>query len=110
VGPVPEPGGEVEVQITAGSYRKDGRDTQHVIIVPPWEGEPLRLVVPPELAELRGTLVRPAAGERESLGVTGEYGIRSAYPYDPSDAGIRGYAPDLGALIHRIRIERGEAR
>ncbi len=102
LGPVPPPGGHVIIEITASSGRRN--TTQTLRITPPWQGPPAELEFAWE-TETRIVLVfRPAEADPAAESPTGVYRFASPTPYNPADEGLRGYAADLGALLHRIRI------
>lgn len=101
VGPLPLPGGSVRVRIWATS----GRETpQQLWVQPPWNSTPVQVEISSEFQEVEVTLRTPAG--ISALPDTGVYRLSSPTPYDPASEGIRGFPPDLGALIHRIRIDR----
>jgi len=104
IGPVPKPGESVRVEMTAGAYRGDELDHQVMFIVPPWDGPPLQLYVNNPYTMASGTLHRPHDATLFK-GITGQYDLHSQHPYDPSLAGIGGFSPDLGVLLHRIRMD-----
>lgn len=103
IGPVPEPGQSVIVELTAGASRRGDLDYQVMIVSPPWNGPPLELRVANHHTVARGILHRPEYVDAPSH--TGEYVLTSQHPYDPAQEGIRGFDPDLGVLLHRIRME-----
>lgn len=104
IGPVPLPGGSVQICVSAAASRDDGVDGQVLMVKPPWTGNALPLAVSNDFSVVSGTLSRP--GDQEDGGMrTGVYRIYASQPYDPAKAGISGYDKDLGARIHRIRIE-----
>lgn len=102
VGPVPDRGAAVQIEITGTAGRADGVTRQVLVIKPPWEGKPLRLEIPDRLATVSGTLARPRRSRGE--GRTGIYRIYSEKPYDPASVGIEGFDEDLGARIHSMSI------
>jgi hypothetical protein len=104
VGPVPRPGESVKLSVWAGAYRNNDSGDQVIRFVPPWEGEPLQVAIGNDYALSTGVLRRPpeANGYR---GLTGTYRIYAENPYDPKKAGIRGFAEDLGVLIHKVGME-----
>jgi len=104
VGPVPRPGESVKISVVAVTGRTNPVETQTLIFQPPWQGEPLALTVGHGFTDTSGVLTRSAGAQNEALR-TGTYRIYSANPYDPLKDGIRKFDNDLGALIHRIRIE-----
>lgn len=103
IGPVPEPGQSVIVELTAGASRRGDLDYQVMIVSPPWNGPPLELRVANHHTVARGILHRPEYVDAPSH--TGEYVLTSQHPYDPAQEGIGGFDPDLGVLLHRIRME-----
>jgi hypothetical protein len=104
VGPVPRPGGAIRINVIAVASRTNLVDTQTLKFQPPWGGEPLALLISNGLTDVTGELIRPS--DQQDNGVrTGIYRIHSADPYDPMKEGIPGFNKDLGALIHRIRIQ-----
>lgn len=104
IGPVPRSGGAVRVTIEGGAARDDGRDHQILSVIPPWNGPALDLRFGNGLTRAEGVLRRPSDSESNS-DVTGPYRLEPRWPYNPADAGIRGFDPDLGILICRIRLE-----
>jgi hypothetical protein len=104
VGPVPRPGGAIRINVIAVTSRTNLVETQTLRFHPPWGGGPLALVISNELTDVSGELIRPA-GQQDNGARTGIYRIHSADPYDPLKEGIPGFNKDLGALIHRIRIQ-----
>jgi len=107
IGPVPHPEGAVEVEVVATAGRRDGEEAQTLIIRPPWEGEPLNLEIPNEVATVSGILKRPVFAARTDER-TGVYRIYSEKQYDPGKIGIRGFASDLGARVHSIAMREME--
>jgi hypothetical protein len=103
LGPVPDVGMSVRVIVEGGACREDGRQDQVLRVHPPWGGESAELVLSNSWTRAEGILTRE--NDTPSQATTGAYRLTSAYPYDPAAAGIRGFDSDLGALIHRIRIE-----
>lgn len=104
IGPVPEPGQSVLVELTAGAYRSGEKDHQVMIISPPWQGPSLELRVENSHTLVRGILHRPEQAQSFQM-PTGQYTFTSRYPYDPETEGIHGFEPDLGVLLHRVRIQ-----
>lgn len=104
IGPVPEPGQSVLVEMTAGASRQGTLNHQVMIISPPWESSPLELHVDNQHTVVHGTLHRPKYAV-DAPSHTGEYTLTSRHPYDPVQENIRGFNPDLGVLLHRIRME-----
>jgi len=105
VGPVPLPGKAVKIIVDAAASRDDGIDGQVLKIVPPWGGEILALSVSNDYCSVSGLLLRPPDNKKDVNLKTGIYRISADKPYDPARAGIKGYESDLGARIHKIRIE-----
>ena len=103
LGPVPARGGAVRVTVEGSAGRGDGRNEQVLRVHPPWGGGAIELVLTNGWTRAVGVLARGDAASGQAM--TGAYRITSAHPYDPAAEGIKGYAPDLGALIHRVRIE-----
>lgn len=101
VGPLPLPGGEVWFRFWAGSGREQ---PQRLYIQPPWAAEPVEIEIPVAYQEVSLRFRHPS--HAVDLPLTGVYRLSSPTPYDPALEGIRGFPDDLGALIHRIRIER----
>jgi len=100
LGPLPPPGGYVVFEIWAAS----GQETTQILdIVAPWKVEQQRINIPSTFA--RHTLRIERAADCVLKETTGVYRLNVPVPYDPALAGIRGYANDLGVLVHRIRIE-----
>lgn len=104
IGPVPDPGQSLLVELTASAARRGALDHQVMIITPPWDGPPLELRVENAHTVIRGELHRPAHAI-DAPSQTGKYVLTSRHPYDPSLEDIRGFEPDLGVLLHRIRME-----
>ncbi|TVQ97951.1 MAG: hypothetical protein EA399_12070 [Desulfovibrionales bacterium] len=104
IGPIPTPGGVVRIEITA--IAPGGREQDHQIlrITPPWDGPPLELRVGTAPEVISATLRRPGLTATPRT-PTGQYTLTASAPYDPQHYGIRGFAPDLGVLLHRIRIQ-----
>lgn len=102
VGPVPRPGSAVKLTIQGESGQAKA---QQIHIIPPWGGEPAVLVVEPVFGTYTAILQRPAGSGDLGGAFTGVYRLESPTPYDPSQEGIRGFADDLGILVHRVRIE-----
>ncbi len=100
IGPLPEPGGRVTVEMWALSGQEGRAQILHVS--PPWGGVPGELVVEPAFALYRLEMVRPADDVLEAP--TGVFQLTVPTPYDPSTVGIHGFEPDLGVMVHRIRI------
>ncbi len=100
VGPVPPEGGTVKFTIWATS----GQDIPQIVeIVTPWSEDKHVLQVDSEFSSY--SLQIPRAADCDWEGATGVYRLNIPNPYDPSQAGIRGFERDLGVLAHRIRIE-----
>ena len=104
LGPAPRPGGAVRITVEAAANRSDGEDRQILEFVPPWNGDGLKLYVSNGYTKVSGILVRPQSQADDGKRI-GLYTIGAGIPYSPREAGLRGFADDLGALIHRIRIE-----
>ncbi len=104
VGPVPLPGQMVKITIDAAASRADGEAGQVLKIMTPWGGEDALLAISNTFTRVSSVSSRPA-GQVDGGEKTGIYLIYSANPYDPAKAGITGFAKDLGAVIHSIRIE-----
>lgn len=105
VGPVPPPDGSIRFTMKAVFGRAhDPRATQTLHVTPPWGSEPFDVVISNELTEATA-VVRRGRGDRSFDSPTGVYRLTAERPYDPAEDGIRGFKPDLGALIHSIRIE-----
>jgi hypothetical protein len=104
VGPLPLPGGEVMVTIEGVSNRRGGEAVQTLLLEAPWGGPREALAIGPEPERAVVHMRRPEGGKAEKVR-TGTYRLYAETPYDPSRVGIRGFNRDLGALIHRIRIE-----
>jgi hypothetical protein len=104
VGPVPPPGGSVRLELQAAAARRDGSAGQVLKVVPPWGGRPLELTVGNAFTVASGLLARPA-GSTGYQGATGVYRLYAANPYNPKNAGIKGFRKDLGALVHRVSME-----
>jgi hypothetical protein len=101
IGPLPLPGGSVRVRIWATS----GRETpQRLWLELPWQHAPVEIEIPVDYQEVEVRI--PADPDGSGWPQTGRYRLSSPTPYDPAREGIRGFPPDLGVLIHRIRIER----
>lgn len=103
IGPLPPPGGSVAISVAAAASRDDHGSGQVLVLHPPWEGDGLRLAVSNSLTLASGVLTRPATATGKPAG-TGIYHFHAEFPYDPAQAGIRGYENDLGARIHSITI------
>jgi hypothetical protein len=104
IGPVPPPGEHLLVELTAGAYRGGDIDHQILRIIPPWDGPALELRVNNPHTVIQGVLTRPEDATGFSA-QTGRYTLSATYPYDPAQQGIKGFAPDLGVLLHRIRMQ-----
>lgn len=103
IGPVPNEEGAVNITIW-GCLGSGQNSSQTLYITPPWCPETKVEIKLSEHAEAHSaTLTREVNIDFDAK--MGEYRISSSHPYDPSLSGIRGFHSDLGALIHRIRIE-----
>ena len=104
IGPVPPKGGRAMIQIDASWTAPDATWTEQILwVTPPWGAPELRLVVSAGSHAAQGELERPQGdGDRNG---TGTYVFRAERPYDPAERGLRGYPPDLGVQIRRIRIQ-----
>jgi hypothetical protein len=99
IGPVPSATGAVRMTIWAAS----GRDrVQPMRVQPPWPADPVAFGVPAAFTNIELILHR---SDDAPLQPTGVYRLSSPTPYDPAGEGIKGFASDLGVLVHRIRIE-----
>ena len=79
---------------------------QRLKVVPPWgEAGAVWLEVSTAVAEHAVEFAAPAGAGTERTGV---YRFYVAEPYDPARDGQAGYAPDLGVLMHRVRIAEAE--
>lgn len=107
VGPVPPPGGSVRISIYGENARVDDVPDQGLIIQPPWVGEPLTLAMSKTYGMAEGIVSRTNATLADATNdiQTGVYHLHSTHPYNPATANIKNFNRDLGALIHRIRIE-----
>ncbi len=107
VGPVPPSGGGVRIRLE-GIAGGVGNVPRTLRITTPWQAHTSITLPPgPALASVETVVARPAdAGTRPPLAPTGLYVLTATEPYDPwREDRIRGYADDLGAVLHRIRIE-----
>ena len=94
----------MRIRLDAVAERHNGLNHQTISFHPPWDGEALSLIVSNSFTSVLGELLRPA-DQTDDGQRTGVYRIYADAPYSPQQAGIRGFANDLGALIHLIRIE-----
>lgn len=104
VGPVPPPGGRVRIRVDGVAGGAGGR-ARALHIDTPWQAR-VRITLPPgpAAATVEALVEIPAAQPMPDR--TGLYVFTAVEPYDPwREDGIRGYADDLGAVIHRVRIE-----
>lgn len=110
VGPVPPPGGSVKITVKAVSGRIDDVKVQTLRFHPPWAGgEPAIFAVQRQYATLEGIVQRPLeANVADATNTTGIYRLHASHPYNPATVKIQNFDRDLGALIHRIRIEMVE--
>ena len=102
VGPVPPPGDSARVVIQGQSGRAADED---LLLRVPWDDQDHVLSVSSAYGAHEIIIPRPESTSEQEIGLTGVYRLYSASPYDPAQEGIRGFAHDLGVLIHRIRIE-----
>lgn len=101
LGPVPAPGKSVRIRIGAISGRPE---PQTLFIQPPWTTPAVPILVQPQYSESEFSIPGPVADTNLLPSCTGIYCLRAATPYNPATVGLRGYARDLGALIHVIDI------
>ena len=102
VGPLPRTK-PVRMTIVASSGQAD---LQRLKVVPPWgEAVAVWMDVPTAVGEHVVEFAAPAGAETARTGV---YRFHVAEPYDPAQDGLAGYAPDLGVLIHRVRMAEAE--
>lgn len=109
VGPVPLPGEMVTVTVEGVSGRPEEEGEQVLLLEAPWEGGQLSFRLAAETRQIVERITRPAGGEPGKVR-TGIYRFFAARPYDPAAEGIRGFNSDLGALLHRVRIELAPGR
>lgn len=103
IGPMPEPGGYVFIELTAAAAHQNALGHQVMHVIPPWNGPALELRVGNTHTVVRGALFRPNHAT-EPPTMTGQYTLSSPYPYNPSLYGIHGFETDLGVLLHRVRM------
>lgn len=101
VGPVPTPGGVVTLTI----WGQSGQDTAQTIHVhTPWGFDGVEMVIGPEYGAYEVQIHRTGDVREVEPLLTGVYRLQLPNPYNPSLSGIRGFADDLGVLVHRIRL------
>jgi hypothetical protein len=103
LGPVPR-AGRVRMALAASSGQAG--KIQRLKIVPPWgEAGAVWMEFSPAVIEQAAEFKAPVGGES---GRTGIYQFYVSEPYDPARDGQDGYAPDLGVLIHSVRMDEVE--
>ncbi|MBQ9726271.1 MAG: hypothetical protein IJV65_02060, partial [Kiritimatiellae bacterium] len=105
-GPVPEPGGSVELEIETVWTPPAGADwpEQTLRVIPPWDNAPVDAAVRADAGRhvIRVRAERPA-GDSADLPPSALWRLSTDRPYDPAAHGIRGYPPDLVVPVYRIR-------
>jgi len=100
-GPVPEPGGSVELEIDASWWTRAGTNAppQRLRVEPPFSGAAAEAVLPPspDARTLRLVLTRDPADD-SGLPATGLYRLSGSERYDE-----RGFPPALIARLTRLR-------
>lgn len=103
IGPVPPPGGSLQIECLGASGRQHG-DPVALRIQPPWQRESIELRVQATARWSTNVLTRPLSSELSGAPPTGLYTLTCATPYDPATDGIEGFPADLGVQLHRIRL------
>ena len=105
-GPVPEPGGAVELEFETAWTPPSGADwpVQKLLVIPPWKAEPAVLDVRADAGRhvLRATVTRPA-DDTADIPPSARWCLSATRVYDPAAYGIKGYPPDLVVPVYRIR-------
>ena len=105
-GPVPEPGGAVELEFETAWTPPPGTDwpVQKLLVIPPWKAEPAVLDVRADAGRhvLRATVTRPA-GDTADIPPSALWRFSTTRVYDPAAYGIKGYPPDLAVPVYRLR-------
>lgn len=103
IGPIPAPGRSVVITLAGAASRDDGIDGQTLHVDPPWHGAPVLIPLSNTYQVVTAVLTRPQ-DTADTPATTGLYSLHATRPYDPAQAGLRGYDKDLGARLHRITI------
>jgi hypothetical protein len=102
VGPVARDGERVEVRIAGSAPTRKDHHLQRLLVQAPWDAPPLALIF--SNGFMRASGVIEGSPDSTVLPATGTYRLYAEQPYDPSLDGTRGYAPDLGILVHAIDV------
>lgn len=104
IGPVPASGKKVRITVKGTAGRHDSIQKQVLMVTPPWGDDPASFEMSNVFATVSADLSN-ASTSNSNAAPTGTYTLRSLHPYNPALLGVNGFDPDLGALVHSIRIE-----